>query len=126
METAPIPSFFAPAFRSERSRRPLPDLGAWVQAVPYVHLLFDERPEGTCLLAFGAQEVWSETEVTADLPERVADFVRDRWVFGWLGYDLKNAVEQLGSRSAVACAPPSRGRRRAQRAGSPPQPPESL
>lgn len=97
METAPIPSFFAPAFRSERSRRPLPDLGAWVQAVPYVHLLFDERPEGTCLLAFGAQEVWSETEVTADLPERVADFVRDRWVFGWLGYDLKNAVEQLES-----------------------------
>jgi para-aminobenzoate synthetase component 1 len=97
MESAPYPAFFKPAFAGIPARRPLPDLGPWVAEEPYVQLLFDERSGGDCLLAWGGKEVWVETVVTPDLPERVSDFVRNRWTFGWLGYDLKNAIEDLRS-----------------------------
>ena len=58
--------------------------------IPYPHKGFRE------ILAIGAKELCIPS-ASEDRFQALADFHQDQWIFGYLGYDLKNDVEALNS-----------------------------
>lgn len=87
---------------SEYIRKELPDLGALFDKEQHVTLLFDNGRDGRCLLAVGAQKSLTLGSEHPNALEAVDGFIsrarqHQSWAFGWLGYDLKNTVEELES-----------------------------
>ena len=87
--------------------RPLPDLAELATEEPHLVLLFDERPEGQCMLAVGCRKSFV---LAAPHPDGLAALQRffdsSGWTFGWVGYEAKNMVERLESAHADAVAFP--------------------
>ena len=94
----------APAFRS------LPNLKALFEQEAHLSLHFDGHPAGKCLLAVGARRsfMWDGTDSKslAGLQNFLHPHGQATWAFGWLGYDIKNGIENLDSkRSSTAELP---------------------
>ena len=80
------------------SARTLPDLSVLSERHAHVALLWDERPEGRCLLGIGARR-----SITLRLPsdgdwESWNAFLEDSkrrksWSLGWIAYDLHQSLE---------------------------------
>jgi para-aminobenzoate synthetase component 1 len=81
--------------------RTLPDLGAIFERETHASLLFDDHPNGKCLLAVGARRSFTWSGEGAESLDGWNAFLKPEgkatWAFGWLGYDLKNGIEKLES-----------------------------
>lgn len=81
-------------------RRTLPNWSNVAAQESHVHCLFDGRAGGTTYLALGAERTFRVAHADDEtLPAMQAflDEARGEWVFAALGYDLKNAIEDLHS-----------------------------
>ena len=83
--------------------RPLPDLAELAADEPHLTLLFDERPEGQCLLAVGCRRSFVLGDPHPDAFAALQRFFDEvGWAFGWVGYEAKDIVERLDSAHADA------------------------
>ncbi len=92
-----------PTPTSSIAQRKLPDLSAWFEREEHAFLLYDEQPQGRCLFAIGARRSFTWGLEQPGCIEAWSRFVkpgakRSGWTFGWLGYDLKNILEEVNSR----------------------------
>ena len=85
----------------EFKARVMPDLRAVFERETHATLLFDDHPDGKCLLAVGARRSFTWSGENAESLDSWNEFLQPNgkatWAFGWLGYDLKNGIEQLES-----------------------------
>ena len=85
----------------EFKARVMPDLRAVFERETHASLLFDDHPDGKCLLAVGARRSFTWSGENAESLDSWNEFLQPNgkatWAFGWLGYDLKNGIEQLES-----------------------------
>jgi len=84
------------------SSRTLPNLSDWFEKEDHAFLLYDERSEGRCLFAIGARRSFTWGLEQDGCLEAWGRFIeqkpgRSGWTFGWLGYDLKNILEDVHS-----------------------------
>src|SRR5688572_6802688 len=56
--------------------------------------------QGETLIALGIQDIFSCSIQNHDGPEQLASWLTTHqdWAFGWISYDVKNAIENLESR----------------------------
>lgn len=81
----------------------LPDLSQWFKKEDHAFLFYDERAHGRCLFALGARRSFMWGLEQKGCLEAWENFIKPKanrsgWTFGWLGYDLKNIVENVQSR----------------------------
>lgn len=87
---------------SGKGSRLLPDLTELLKKEAHVSLLFDDHPAGKCLLAVGARRsfIWNHND--SDAVRALDHFLHPNgqacWAFGWMGYELKNGIENLQSK----------------------------
>ena len=105
----PISSLSAPLGGSESmdkhpkpfEPRMLPDLSEIFERETHASLLFDDHPNGKCLLAIGAKRSFTWSGEGPECLDAWNSFLKPAghatWTFGWLGYDLKNGIENLES-----------------------------
>tara|TARA_B110000879_G_scaffold192336_1_gene258279 strand:+ start:791 stop:2020 length:1230 start_codon:yes stop_codon:yes gene_type:complete len=77
----------------------VPDLQSICESESHVVLLFDE--EGSCFLGIGCARELIIEKPRPGILEELEEFVsgeNPEWSFGWLGYDLKNEIENLHTR----------------------------
>ena len=95
----------APALRS------LPNLKNIFERETHASLYFDSHPTGRCYLAVGANRsfTWegTDTRSLAALEAFLRPSGKGTWAFGWLGYDLKNGIENVHSQRADALGLPA-------------------
>ena len=93
---------YASAESSEKGSRLLPDLTELLKKEAHVTLLFDDHPAGKCLLAVGAKRsfIWNhnDSEALQALDHFLHPNGKACWAFGWMGYELKNGIENLHSK----------------------------
>ncbi len=79
----------------------LPDLSRIFKRETHESLLFDDHPDGKCLLAIGAKRSFTWSGENTESLDGWGSFLKpagkSTWAFGWLGYDLKNGIERLES-----------------------------
>ena len=79
----------------------LPNLNNLSQELSHVVLLYDRSKDGFCFLGLGCKKSLelggniSELDVLNALEKFSA---RERWTFGWIGYDVKNSFLNLSTR----------------------------
>jgi len=78
----------------------VPDLNSLCESESHVVLLFDPTPNAFCYLGIGSKRELIFEKPQPGILEAFETFskVGDSWTFGWLGYDLKNEIEQLETR----------------------------
>ena len=91
------------SFTEGSSQQTLPDLSEWFEKEDHAFLYYDERAKGRCLFALGARRSFMWGLEQKGCLEAWSQFIeptkkRSGWTFGWLGYDLKNVVENVHSR----------------------------
>ncbi len=95
----------APALRT------LPDLKAIFERETHASLYFDAHLNGTCYLALGARRSFTWDGANSDSLKALQSFLHPQgagtWAFGWLGYDLKNGIENLDSQRPDTIGLPS-------------------
>ena len=95
----------APALRT------LPNLKAIFERETHGSLYFDAHPEGSCYLALGARRSFTWDGTDSKSLEALQSFLHPEgsgtWAFGWLGYDLKNGIENLESKRSDSIGLPT-------------------
>ncbi|HBP46093.1 MAG TPA: aminodeoxychorismate synthase component I [Flavobacteriales bacterium] len=81
--------------------RSLPHLKTIFDRETHASLYFDSHRTGTCYLALGARRSLTWDGTNSKSLEALQSFLHPNgqgiWAFGWIGYDLKNGIENLHS-----------------------------
>ena len=75
----------------------VPDLSSICESESHVVLLFDQTPNSFCYLGLGSKRELRFEKSEPGILEALEAFSQrgSSWTFGWLGYDLKNTIENL-------------------------------
>ena len=75
----------------------VPDLSSICESESHVVLLFDQTPNSFCYLGLGSKRELRFEKPEPGILEALEAFSQrgSSWTFGWLGYDLKNTIENL-------------------------------
>lgn len=91
--------------------RSLPDLKHIFERETHASLYFDAHPSGRCYVAIGANRSFTWEGTDSRSLSALESFLRPNgrgtWAFGWLGYDLKNGIENVQSQRSDALGLPA-------------------